>query len=48
MYIIKNKFNKDYWNNFLGWTEFRTEATTFSEEEKRGLFLPIDGKWVKK
>jgi len=49
MYIIKNKRNKkDYWSNFLGWTEYREEATVFDEEEIKRVCLPIDGKWVKK
>jgi len=46
-YIIKNTniFTRDYWNNYLGWTEYRKLATRFTKSEKEKYNLPIGGKW---
>ena len=48
-WIIRNKLNNgDFWNNWLGWTEFKNKADVFTGADKKVYNLPIDGEWIKK
>lgn len=44
-YVIANTTDCTYWSNAHGWTG-RGEADRFSDRERRGLQLPVDGTWV--
>lgn len=45
-YYIQNE-SGDYWNNEIGWTEFKSLADIFKVESPESFNLPMGGYWVK-
>ncbi len=39
--------NGDYWNNSVGWTQYKSCATVFTLKEKnRFVNIPLGGMWI--
>lgn len=45
-FLIINTLNpSEFWNNDTGWGD-EASATTFTEDERHRLRLPLDGAWT--